>query len=210
MPNANRMYPRNGGTNSIYLKNAITDPAIEVGDFTVYNDFVNDPRDFEKNNILYHYPINHDRLIIGKYRSIACGARFIMNGATHAMSSLSTFVFPLFADDWSTQLQMQDSWENKGDTVIGSDVWIGYEAVILPGVQIRHGAIVASGALVSKDIEPFTIVGGIAAKPIKKRFDEKTIDKLLEISWWDWPAEKVQKHLEDITSGNIDALMKNA
>lgn len=167
MPNANRMYPRNGGTNSIYLKNAITDPAIEVGDFTVYNDFVNDPRDFEKNNILYHYPINHDRLIIGKYGSIACGARFIMNGANHAMSSLSTFVFPLFADDWSTQLQMQDSWENKGDTVIGSDVWIGYEAVILPGVQIRHGAIVASRALVSKDIEPFTIVGGIAAKPIK-------------------------------------------
>lgn len=105
---------------------------------------------------------------------------------------------------------MQDSWENKGDTVIGSDVWIGYEAVILPGVQIRHGAIVASRALVSKDIEPFTIVGGIAAKPIKKRFDEKTIDKLLEISWWDWPAEKVQKHLEDITSGNIDAFMKNA
>ena len=126
------------------------------------------------------------------------------------MSSLSTFVFPLFADDWSTQLQMQDSWENKGDTVIGSDVWIGYEAVILPGVQIRHGAIVASRALVSKDIELFTIVGGIAAKPIKKRFDEKTIDKLLEISWWDWPAEKVQKHLEDITSGNIDAFMKNA
>lgn len=210
MPNANRMYPRNGDTNSIYLKNAITDPAIEVGDFTVYNDFVNDPRDFEKNNILYHYPINHDRLIIGKCGSIACGARFIMNGANHAMSSLSTFVFPLFADDWSTQLQMQDSWENKGDTVIGSDVWIGYEAVILPGVQIRHGAIVTSRALVSKDIEPFTIVGGIAAKPIKKRFDEKTIDKLLEISWWDWPAEKVQKHLEDITSGNIDAFMKNA
>ncbi|WP_195539329.1 CatB-related O-acetyltransferase [Eubacterium maltosivorans] len=210
MPNANRMYPRSGDTNSIYLKNAITDPAIEVGDFTVYNDFVNDPRDFEKNNILYHYPINHDRLIIGKCGSIACGARFIMNGANHAMSSLSTFVFPLFADDWSTQLQMQDSWENKGDTVIGSDVWIGYEAVILPGVQIRHGAIVTSRALVSKDIEPFTIVGGIAAKPIKKRFDEKTIDKLLEISWWDWPAEKVQKHLEDITSGNIDAFMKNA
>ncbi|WP_270506452.1 CatB-related O-acetyltransferase [Eubacterium limosum] len=210
MPNANKMYPRKGDTNSIYLKNAITTPAIEVGDFTVYNDFVNDPRNFEKNNVLYHYPINHDRLIIGKYGSIACGAKFIMNGANHAMDSLSTFVFPLFSDDWDTPLQMQDGWENKGDTVVGSDVWIGYEAIILPGVHIGHGAIVGSRAVVAKDVEPFTIVGGIAAKAIKKRFDEKTIDKLLKISWWDWPAEKVQRHLTDITSGNIDALMKNA
>lgn len=202
-----QIYPRSQDRETIYLKYAVTDPNIVVGDYTMYNDFVNDPVLFEKNNVLYHYPINHDRLIIGKFCSIACGAKFLFNSANHAMEPLSTYPFPLFFEEWGLDRKdVTDSWDHKGDIVIGSDVWIGYEAVILAGVTVGDGAIIGARAVVTKDVPPYTIVGGVPAKPIRKRFSEETIAALKEIRWWDWPREKIAGSLAAIRSGQVERL----
>lgn len=157
-------------------------PKIEVGDYTIYNYFNNEPTLFEKNNVLYHYPINHDKLVIGKFCSIACGARFLFNNANHTMSSLSTYTFPLFFEEWGLDKKdVASAWDNKGDIVIGNDVWIGYEAVIFSGVTIGDGAIIGTRALVTKDVPPYTIVGGVPAKIIRNRFSDYTISSLLKI-----------------------------
>ncbi len=201
------IYPRTGDTQTVYLKRVVTDANVEVGDYTMYNDFVNDPRDFQKNNVLYHYPINRDRLRIGKFCSIACGAKFIFTSANHKLGSLSTYPFPLFFEEWDLdKANLTDSWDNKGDIAIGNDVWIGYEAVVMQGVTIGDGAIIGARAVVTKDIPPYTIVGGVPAKPIRKRFSDEIISRLLEIKWWDWPDEKIKRNISAIQSGNIDDL----
>lgn len=199
-----KVYPRTGDNQTVYLKHVVTDPNISVGEYTMYNDFVNDPKDFQKNNVLYHYPINGDKLIIGKFCSIACGAKFLFTSANHTLKSLSTYPFPLFFEEWNLdKANVTDSWDNKGDIVIGNDVWIGYEAVILSGVTIGDGAIIGTRAVVSKDVPPYTIVGGIPARPIRKRFSDEVIAALLEISWWDWSAERIRTNISAIRSGNI-------
>lgn len=201
------IFPRTGDTQTVYLKNVITDANIEVGDYTMYNDFVNDPRDFQKHNVLYHYPINRDRLIIGKFCSIACGAKFIFTSANHKLGSLSTYPFPLFFEEWDLdKSNVTDAWDNKGDIVIGNDVWIGYEAVIMQGVTIGDGAIIGTRAVVTKDVPPYSIVGGVPAKPIRKRFSDEVISQLLEIKWWDWSDDKVKENISAIQSGNIKEL----
>ena len=203
-----KIYPRTNDFQTIYLKNAITNPNIIVGDYTIYNDFVSDPTHFEKNNVLYHYPINNDKLIIGKFCSIACGAKFIFTSANHTLKSLSTYPFPIFFEEWKLDKKnVTSAWDNKGDIVIGNDVWIGYEAVVLSGVHIGDGAIIGTRAVVTKDIPPYTIVGGTPAKEIKKRFDHETINKLQQIQWWNWPFEKIQQFLPDITNGETDKLI---
>lgn len=202
---ADKIYPRTGDTQTIYLKNVITDPNIEIGDYTIYNDFANDPRDFQKNNVLYHYPVNHDHLVVGKFCSIACGAKFLFTSANHTMRSLSSYPFPIFFEEWGLdQKDITDAWDNKGDIVVGNDVWIGYESTILSGVTIGDGAIIGARAVVTTDVPPYTIVGGVPAKPIRKRFDEKTIGQLLEMQWWDWPKEKIAQNIPAIQAGNID------
>ena len=206
---SNKIYPRTGDTQTVYLKSVITRPNIEVGDFTIYNDFVNDPREFEKNNVLYHYPINHDRLIIGKFCSIACGAKFIFNFANHTLKSLSTYTFPLFFEEWDLpKSEVATAWDNKGDIVIGNDVWIGYDAVIMAGVTIGDGAIIGTRAVVVKDVEPYSIVGGIPAKEIRKRFSPDIIARLRKLQWWNWPPEKIQSIIQYIQNGNIEVLEK--
>ena len=203
-----KIYPRSQGHSTVYLKNIITSPMIEVGEYTIYDDFVNDPRDFERNNVLYHYPeCNNDKLKIGKFCSIACGAKFLFNAANHTINSLSTYPFPIFFEEWNLDTDttsIAKAWDNKGDIIIGNDVWIGYEAVILAGVTIGDGAIIASRAVVTKDVPPYTIVGRVPAKIIKKRFDERTIDKLIELRWWDWSKEDIRRNINAIQSGNLD------
>lgn len=200
------IYPRKD-RETVYLKNVISDPNILVGDYTFYNDFVHDPTQFEKNNVLYHYPVNGDRLIIGKFCSIACGAKFIFTSANHALQSLSTYPFPIFADTWGLDYKnVTGAWDNKGDIVIGSDVWIGFEAVIMQGVHIGDGAIIGTRAVVTKDVPPYAIVGGVPAKEIRKRYEEGTIEALLHLRWWDWPHEIVAQHLDDIMNGDVNKL----
>ena len=199
-----KIYPRSKDKETVYLKSVISNPNIIIGDYTMYNDFVREPKDFEKNNVLYQYPINRDRLIIGKFCSIACGAKFILNSANHSLSSLSTYPFPIFFEEWNLDVKnITEAWDNKGDIVIGNDVWIGYEAVILAGVTIGDGAVIGARAVVTKDIPPYTIVGGVPAKPIRKRFTQETIDLLLKIKWWNWPEERIRQHIAEIQSGRI-------
>jgi|GEM_PF-64792 len=204
-----KMYPRSGDKATVYLKSVVKNPNIRVGDFTMYNDFVHNPADFEKNNVLYHYPtINHDRLTIGKYCSIACGAKFIFNSANHTQESLSTYPFPIFFEEWGLDVKdITRAWQNKGDIEVGNDVWIGYEAILLSGVKIGDGAIIGTRAVVTEDVPPYTIVGGVPAKPIRKRFPDAVIEKLLELKWWNWPPEKVKEKLSAIQSGNLEALL---
>lgn len=207
IPDSNKLYPRTGDPQTIYLKNAITQGSISVGDYTMYNDTVHDPRDFEKNNVLYHYPVNRDRLIIGRFCSIACGAKFLFTSANHAMRSLSTYPFPIFFEEWGLdRTRVADAWDNKGDIVVGSDVWIGYEAVVLSGVTIGDGAIIGARAVVTRDVPPYAIVGGVPARLIRKRFDDKTIETLLRLKWWNWPSEKIARHIAAIQNGRLDEL----
>ena len=207
MAMTDKIYPRTGDRENVYLKNVIDNPNIQIGDYTIYNDFVHDPREFLKNNVLYHYPINKDRLIIGKFCSIACGAKFLFNSANHKMASLSTYTFPLFFEEWGLEKEnVAQAWDQKGDIIIGNDVWIGYEAVILPGVTIGDGAVIGCRAVVTKDVPPYTIVGGVPAKPIRKRFDEETIKELQKIKWWDWTEEKIAGKIPAIQAGDLEEL----
>ena len=204
-----KIYPRTGDTQTVYLNAVVKDPSIIVGDYTIYNDFVSDPLLFEQNNVLYHYPINHERLVIGKFCSIACGVKFLFNSANHTLKSLSSYTFPLFYEEWGLEKSnVATAWDNKGDIVIGNDVWIGYEAVIMAGVHIGNGAIIAARAVVTKDVPAYTIVGGVPARPIRKRFDEDTIHKLEALQWWNWPTEKIRQYLPNINKGNINELFE--
>ena len=203
----NKIYPRTGDKEIVYLKDVVTGPNIEIGDHTIYNDFVRDPRDFEKNNVLYHYPVNGDTLKIGKFCSIACGAKFLFTSGNHSLQSLSTYTFPIFYEEWGLDAKdIRSAWDNKGDIVIGNDVWIGYEAVILSGVTIGDGAIVGARAVGTKDVPPYTIVGGVPARSIRRRFDEETVKKLEALRWWDWDEERIKRSIPAIQSGDIEAL----
>ena len=203
-----KIYPRTGDQQTVYLNAVIKDPQIEVGDYTIYNDFIADPLLFEKNNVLYHYPIHREKLIIGKFCSIACGTKFLFNCANHTLKSLSTYTFPLFYEEWELEKSnITTAWDNKGDIVIGNDVWIGYEAVIMAGVHIGDGAIIAARAVVTKDVPPYTIVGGTPAKEIRKRFDAEVIEQLLILKWWDWSTDKIHQCLPYIAESKLDELL---
>ena len=199
--NPDVVYPIENWYRTCFLKNIITNPQIIVGDYTYYDD-TEDVYNFEK-NVLYLFDFIGDKLIIGKFCQIASGVRFIMNGANHAMGGISTYPFEVFGKSWSNTLSND---LNKGDTVIGNDVWIGNSATIMPGVKIGHGAIIGTNTLVTKDVAPYTIVGGNPGKLIRNRFDQQTIDFLLELAWWDWPIERITKHVKDISSGNLETL----
>jgi len=202
-----KIYPRTNDFETVYLKSVITDPNIVVGDYTMYNDFVSDPTQFETNNVLYHYPINHDKLIIGRFCSIACGAKFLFTSANHTLKSLSTYPFPIFFEEWGLDKRhVASAWDNKGDIVIGNDVWIGYEAVVLSGVHVGDGAVIGARSVVTRDVPPYTIVGGVPAKEIRKRFDDATICKLQQIAWWNWRIEQIQQSLPLIMNGEVDRL----
>ena len=206
-----KIYPRSQGHSTVYLQNVVTDPSISVGDYTIYDDFVNDPRDFQRNNVLYHYPINRERLVIGKFCSIACGAKFLFNSANHTLRSLSTYIFPVLFEEWGLDVaRIPEAWDNRGDIVIGNDVWIGYDAVVLAGVTVGDGAIIAARAVVTKDVPPYTIVGGVPARPIRRRFSDSEIDQLLALKWWDWPEEKIARSIGVIQSGDLEGLKRAA
>ena len=189
-----------------FLKPLVTAENIEVGDFTYYDD-PDGPDLFQEKCVLHHYPFIGDRLIIGRFCAIAEGARFIMNGANHAMSGFSTYPFNIFGHGWEEGFD-ESTWkrEIRGDTVVGTDVWIGMEAVFMPGVNIGHGAIAAAKAVVTHDVPPYAIVAGNPAKVVKTRFDQRTVDRLLKVAWWDWPVDKIGRNLNAIRGADIRAL----
>lgn len=208
-PDPRKVYPRSGDTATCYLKNVVTDPNIIVGDYSIYHDF-EDPTRFERKNVLYHYPINDDRLVIGKFCSIACGAKFLMNGGNHSLASLTTYPFPIFGEEWRSDWSPSDAWDHKGDIIVGNDVWIGYEAVVLAGVHIGDGAIVAARSVVAKDVAPYTIVGGSPAKVIRKRFSDEVAELLRGSGWWDWDIDRIREAVPLLSSGDVEGFRRLA
>ncbi|RYE09381.1 MAG: CatB-related O-acetyltransferase [Sphingobacteriaceae bacterium] len=200
-PDPNTVFPLEPYRNMVFLKNIITNPNIIVGDFTYYDDFEN-PENFQK-NVKYHFDFTGDKLIIGKFCMIASGAEFIMNGANHLTEAISAYPFAIFGKGWENAMDGK-RYPTKGNTVIGNDVWIGYQATIMPGVSVGDGAIIGSGAVVTKDVEPYSIVGGNPAKTIRKRFNEAEIKTLLKMRWWDWDIEKITANAANLTGQNLE------
>lgn len=180
-----------------FLKNIVKNPNILVGDYTYYDDPEN-VENFNK-NVLYHFDFIGDKLIIGKFCQIASNVHFIMNGANHATNGFSSFPFRAFGSEWQ-DVPLTPNY--KGDTLIGNDVWIGYDALIMPGVKVGDGVIIASRAVVTRDVEPYSIVGGNPAQLIRKRFDDRTIHKLITLAWWNWPFEKITANAKAIAEGD--------
>lgn len=199
---------------TVFLKHFITRDFIKVGDYTYYDaSFTNEnPEDFENTNVLY-FPTNNAQLIIGRFCSLANKCKFMMSGAQHHLNSFTAY--PLF---WNfiSDPKVNDYFEiipdkkyyhkEYTDTVIKNDVWIGYDALIMPGVNVGDGAIVGASSVVTKDVPPYAIVAGNPATIIRKRFDNKIIHELLEIEWWNWPIEKIMRAYEAIMNGDIKAL----
>ena len=204
IPDKDQKFPLANYDRLCFLKNVIKNPNVIIGDYTYYDDFEN-VENFEK-NIKYHFDFIGDKLIIGKFCMIASDVTFIMNGANHLTNSITSYPFAIFGHDWSDAMAGK-SYPTKGDTIIGNDVWIGYNSTIMPGVKIGDGAIIATNSIVTKDVEPYTVVGGNPAKEIKKRFTENEINKLLKIRWWNWSIEKITKNVKKLTDNNIDNLL---
>lgn len=205
-PKPIEMHPMKGFDQVCFLKNVIKNPNIIVGDYTYYDDPV-DSEGFER-NVLYHYPFMNDKLIIGKFCAIARDAKFIMNGANHKIDAITTYPFSLFGNGWERVTPKIEDLPYKGDTEIGNDVWIGYDSLIMPGITIGDGAIIAARSVVVRDVAPYSIVGGNPAKEIRKRFDDGFINLLQTVKWWDWSAERITKYLEVLTSNDELALRK--
>ncbi len=203
-PDKHTQFPLENYDKLCFLKNVVKNPNIVVGDYTYYDDF-EDVQNFEK-NVRYHFDFTGDRLIIGKFCMIASGVKFIMNGANHLTDALSTYPFAIFGNGWEKAMEGK-VYPNKGDVVIGNDVWIGHNATIMAGVNIGDGAIIATNATIVKDVAPYAVVGGNPAKEIKKRFSDETIEKLLKLRWWDWDIEKITEHVQHLTGNNIDSLL---
>lgn len=203
-PDSKNPHPMQGFPQICFIKNTISNPNIIVGDYTYYDDPV-DSENFER-NVLYHFPFVGDKLIIGKFCALARNVKFIMNGANHKMSGFSTYPFEIFGNGWERVTPRNDEYPYKGDTVVGNDVWLGYEALIMPGITIGDGAIIAAKSVVTKDIPPYAIAGGNPASVIRRRFSDDIIDTLLEIAWWNWDIEKITRNLEKIVSTDIEAL----
>lgn len=202
-PDKNKRFPLENYDKLCFLKNIIKNPNIIVGDYTYYDDF-EDVENFEK-NVKYHFDFVGDKLIIGKFCMIASGVKFIMNGGNHLTEAISAYPFAIFGNGWEKAMEGK-SYPNKGNIVIGNDVWIGHNATIMAGVTIGDGAIIGTNATVVKNVEPYSIVGGNPAKELKKRFSDEIIEKLLELQWWNWPIEQISENVHALTSGNINLL----
>ncbi|MFC4336475.1 CatB-related O-acetyltransferase [Salininema proteolyticum] len=199
IPDPGNLYPLKDFDRVVFLKPLIRGEKITVGDYTYYDD-PERAAQFEEKNVLYSY--GPEKLVIGKYCALATGTRFIMAGAEHPSHGVSTFPFTIFGGRWAEDtLDLLEGTASKGDTVVGNDVWFGYDSLVMPGVTIGDGAVIATGSVVTKDVEPYTIVGGNPAKPIRKRFSDEDIERMLKAAWWDWPVEKVTEHVRTIMGG---------
>jgi virginiamycin A acetyltransferase len=183
----------------VFLKNVVTNPQIEIGDYTYYHDF-DDPLGFER-NVRYAFPFIGDRLVIGRFCSIASGATFILNGGNHLTETVSSYPFAIFGSGWENA--MPERWPHRGDIVIGNDVWIGFEATLMPGVQVGDGAVIAAKSVVVSDVPPYAVVGGNPARVIRFRHSETDIARLLELCWWNWPIETITRHARVIATGSV-------
>lgn len=200
-PDPHEIYPMKPYDKLVFLKNYIKASNIFIDDYTYFDDSRHGPENFEKYNVLYNYDFSKVKLVIGKFCAIAAETKFIMTG-DHKLDAISTYPFPIFQQGWESIYDVA-SLPVKGDIIIGNDVWLGYDSMIKNGVTIGDGAIIAARAVVVKDIPPYAIVAGNPAKIVKLRFDEATIDRLLNIAWWNWDIQKINTHLSLICSLDI-------
>jgi virginiamycin A acetyltransferase len=203
-PNPNLPYPIAEHRRVVFIKNFVKAPNILIGDYTYYDD-PTDPEGFER-NVLYNY--GSDRLIVGKFCAIATNVKFIMNGANHKLDGISTYPFPIFGHGWEAAMDKLINLPSRGDTIVGNDVWLGYDSLIMPGVKIGDGAIIAARSVLTKDVPPYMIVGGNPARPIKQRFSDAEIAQLLEIQWWNWSIEKITQNIHLLMENDIQALLR--
>lgn len=202
-PDPGNPHPMEGFPQVCFIRNTVKNPNILIGDYTYYDD-PEDAEGFER-NVLYHFPFVGDRLVIGRFCAIARGVKFIMNGANHNMSGISTYPFQIFGNGWEKAVPAAED-PHKGDTIIDNDVWIGYDSLLMPGVRVGDAAIIASRSVVVGDVPAYTIVGGNPARPIRQRFSKRTVARLQQIAWWNWPIESITEHLHLIVAGDVDAL----
>lgn len=205
IPSPGVKYPLATTERVVFLKNVVSGNNISIGDYTYYDD-PDAPDEFQTRNVLYHFDFVGDRLEIGKFCALGSGTTFIMNGANHRMDGPSTFPFPIFGGDWAAHADLLTNLPLKGDTIVGSDVWFGYQSTIMPGVTIGSSSIVATKAVVTKDVPPFSIVAGNPAKVVSMRFSDETIVRLLAVAWWDWSIEKITRNIAAIMAGDAEAL----
>jgi virginiamycin A acetyltransferase len=199
IPDPNQVHPLPSTDRVVFLKPVVAgNQNIVVGDYTYYDD-PGDPTAFARDNVLYAY--GPERLVIGRYCALAEGVRFVMPGANHAMLGPSTFPFGIFGGDWADTMDLVMSAPSRGDTTVGNDVWLGYRSLVMPGVTIGDGAIVAAGSVVAADVPPYAIAGGNPARVARMRYDEADVERLLRAAWWDWPVERVTEHSRAIMSG---------
>ncbi|MFF9208912.1 MULTISPECIES: CatB-related O-acetyltransferase [unclassified Streptomyces] len=199
--------PLPGQPRLVLLRPLVTSPLIEVGEFSYYDD-PDDATSFETRNVLYHY--GPEKLVIGRFCALGTGVRFLMNGANHRMDGPSTFPFPSMGGSWADHFDLLTGLPNRGDTVVGHDVWFGYGATVLPGVRIGNGAIVGAGSVVTGDAPDYGIVGGNPARLLRTRCDARDVARLLDVAWWDWPLEHITAHVRTIMSGSVDDLVAAA
>lgn len=204
-PNKNDIHPNPNVPSVCFIKNVVKNPNIVIGDYTYYDDSETGGLDFES-HVTHHYPFIGDKLIIGKFCAIAKGVRFIMNGANHRLNGISTYPFNIMGNGWEKATPSLSDLPLKGDTVIGNDVWIGENVTILPGVHIGDGAIIGANSVVGKSIAPYAVAVGNPCREVRKRFDEETISRLLEIRWWDWEEERIFDNLLALTGGRLNDL----
>ncbi len=203
-PDPNKAFPNPNIPSLCYIKNVIKNPNIIVGDFTYYDD--PDGADRFEEHVTHHYDFIGDRLIIGKFCTIAKGVEFIMNGANHKMNCATTYPFYIMGSGWENNVPPTDELPIKGDTVVGNDVWIGQNVTVLPGVHIGDGAIIGANSVVASDIPPYTVAVGNPCRVVKQRFDDETTEHLLKIRWWDWDIEKITESIPALYSGDLNRI----
>ena len=204
LPDPQTRHPIPGWKGTAFLRAIVDHPLVEVGDYSYYDDS-RGPEHFLARCVRYHFDFIGDRLIIGKFVAIAQGSQFVMNGANHPLGGFSTFPFQMFGLGDPEALKQNGS---RGDMVIGNDVWIGREAVIMPGVKIGDGAIIGTRTQVTRDVPPYAVVVGNPGRVTKMRFPPETVDALLSIRWWDWAPDKICRNISAIQGADIDALRR--
>ena len=195
-PDPNTVFPVPNIKTVTYIKPTIKNPNIIVGDFTYFADV-----DFEK-HVTHHYDFNGDKLIIGKFCQIGAGVEFVMNGANHQMNAVSTYPFYIM-EGFNQEVPLKKDMPLKGDTIVGNDVWIGQNVTILAGVHIGDGAIIGANSVVGSNVEPYTVVVGNPAKPIRKRFDDELIELLLKFKWWDKSVDEINELIPILTNSDL-------
>ena len=204
-PSPDDPHPMAGFPQVGFLKPLVKNPNVVVGEYTYYDD-PDGPEQFEAKCVLYHFPFVGDKLVVGKFCALARGVRFIMNGANHKVSGFSTYPFFIFGYGWESATPQPGDLPYKGDTVIGNDVWLGYDVLVMPGVKIGDGAVVAARSVVVGDVPAYSVVGGNPARVIRQRFPDEIVAELLAIRWWDWPVERITRNLRAIVRADIAAL----